>query len=67
MSVEMQFALDKFCVDGSFAYEVGVKVTSVAFSGIDNPRGRRGLSRKGVCRSRTMAQAECYVYQLICR
>ena len=35
-SVEMQFAEGKLCVHGSFAYDVGVKVASVAFLGVEN-------------------------------
>ena len=35
-SVEMQFAEGKLCVNGSFAYDVGVKVASVAFLGVEN-------------------------------
>ena len=35
-SVEMQFAEGKLRVDGSFAYDVGVKVASVAFLGVEN-------------------------------
>jgi alpha-glucosidase len=35
-SVEMQYAESKLCVKGSFAYNVGVKVASVAFLGVEN-------------------------------
>jgi alpha-glucosidase len=35
-SVEMQFSRGKLCVNGSFAYDVGVKVASVAFLGVEN-------------------------------
>jgi alpha-glucosidase len=34
-SAEMQFAEGKLCVSGSFAYDVGVKVASVAFLGVE--------------------------------
>lgn len=36
-SVEMEFAEDKLCVTGSFAFEVGVKVASVVFLGVESP------------------------------
>jgi hypothetical protein len=32
----MQFAEGKLCVNGPFAYDVGVKVASVAFLGVEN-------------------------------
>jgi alpha-glucosidase len=35
-SVEMQFAEGKLSVNGSFAYDVGVKVARVAFLGVEN-------------------------------
>ena len=35
-SVDMQFAKGKLCVNGSFAFDVGVKVASVAFLGVEN-------------------------------
>ena len=35
-NVEMQFAEGKLLVNGSFAYDVGVKVASVAFLGVEN-------------------------------
>ncbi|KAF8496801.1 alpha-glucosidase [Russula emetica] len=35
-SVEMEFGEGKLCVNGSFAYDVGVKVASVAFLGVEN-------------------------------
>ena len=35
-SMKMEFVSDKLCVNGSFAYKVGVKVTSVAFLGVEN-------------------------------
>ena len=35
-SVDMQFAEGKLCVNGSFAFNVGVKVASVAFLGVEN-------------------------------
>ncbi|KAF8496804.1 alpha-glucosidase [Russula emetica] len=35
-SVEMEFAEGKLSVNGSFAYDVGVKVASVAFLGVEN-------------------------------
>ncbi|KAI0274382.1 alpha-glucosidase [Russula aff. rugulosa BPL654] len=34
-SLEMEFASGKLCVNGSFAYDVGVKVASVAFLGVE--------------------------------
>jgi alpha-glucosidase len=34
-SVEMEFASGKLCVNGSFAYDVGLKVASVAFLGVE--------------------------------
>ena len=35
-NVGMQFAEGKLCVTGSFAYDVGVKVASMAFLGVEN-------------------------------
>ena len=35
-SVEMQFAENKLCVNGSFAYDIGVNVASVVFLGVEN-------------------------------
>jgi alpha-glucosidase len=36
-TVEMAFAEDKLCVTGSFEFEVGVKVASVVFLGVESP------------------------------
>ena len=35
-NVGMRFAEGRLCVNGSFAYDVGVKVASVAFLGVEN-------------------------------
>ena len=35
-SVDMQFAEGKLCVNGSFAFDLGVKIASLAFLGVEN-------------------------------